>query len=166
MVELTPMPYKEAIDFFKKRIVMSPGEFERLAKRVGDAAKAGAFTIADVASMDVLNDVWKSLEKAITDGETFWDFRKRIDEIMAVRGWEGLAPYRLDNIFRTNSQMSYMSGRHDQMKRISKRRPYWQYSSVNDGRTRPSHAAMDGKVYLHDDPFWDTWYPPNGYRCR
>ncbi|MDY0397140.1 MAG: phage minor head protein [Desulfuromonas thiophila] len=34
------------------------------------------------------------------------------------------------------------------------------------GSTRPSHAAQHGKVYRHDHPYWDTWYPPNGFRCR
>ncbi|URL07494.1 hypothetical protein L4F92_05200 [Avibacterium sp. 21-595] len=31
-------------------------------------------------------------------------------------------------------------------------RPYWQYSAVNDDRTRPSHSAMNGLVYAYDDP--------------
>jgi len=166
MPDLRPMPYKEAIEYFRKRIVVPPSEFGELAAGVNEAAKARAFTIAGVARTDVLLDIHGAIEKAIANGETFWDFRKRIDEIMANSGWAGLSPHRLDNIFRTNVQTAYMAGRYQQMKQVAKRRPYWQYDAVNDSRTRPSHAAMDGKVYPHDHPFWDTWYPPNGYGCR
>lgn len=49
---------------------------------------------------------------------------------------------------------------------VKKFRPYWQYDAVNDSHTRPSHLAMDGKVFPADSPIWDTWYPPNGFRCR
>ncbi|WP_151834590.1 phage head morphogenesis protein, partial [Acinetobacter junii] len=31
---------------------------------------------------------------------------------------------------------------------------------------RPSHLALDGVIRHIDDPFWQKWYPPNGYRCR
>lgn len=40
------------------------------------------------------------------------------------------------------------------------------YDAVNDSHTRPSHLAMDGKVFPADSPIWDTWFPPNGFRCR
>jgi uncharacterized protein with gpF-like domain len=40
------------------------------------------------------------------------------------------------------------------------------YDAVNDSRTRPTHLALDEKVFPADHPFWDKWYPPNGYRCR
>jgi hypothetical protein len=49
---------------------------------------------------------------------------------------------------------------------VAKRRPYWQYIAVNDKRTRPAHRALNGLIFRADDPFWDTWFPPNGYRCR
>ena len=45
-------------------------------------------------------------------------------------------------------------------------RPYFQYLSMDDDRVRPSHRAMSGRVYRHDDPIWDTHYPPNGFNCR
>jgi len=44
--------------------------------------------------------------------------------------------------------------------------PYFLYDAVNDSRTRPAHAAMDGFVAKHDDPVWKTWTPPCGYQCR
>lgn len=44
--------------------------------------------------------------------------------------------------------------------------PNIEYVTAGDQLVRPSHAAMDGKVYPVDDPIWDTWFPPNGYLCR
>lgn len=49
---------------------------------------------------------------------------------------------------------------------VKELRPYWQYDAVNDSKTRPSHLAMDGRVFMADDPIWDTWFPPNGFKCR
>lgn len=45
-------------------------------------------------------------------------------------------------------------------------RPYWRYRTAGDGHVRESHAVMEGRVYRADDPIWDVWYPPNGFRCR
>lgn len=40
------------------------------------------------------------------------------------------------------------------------------YDAINDSRTRPSHLALDGIIRPVGDSFWNSHYPPNGYRCR
>jgi SPP1 gp7 family putative phage head morphogenesis protein len=44
--------------------------------------------------------------------------------------------------------------------------PYFQYKTAHDERVRNSHKLLDGVVKPVDDPFWDTYLPPNGYNCR
>ncbi len=44
--------------------------------------------------------------------------------------------------------------------------PNLRYETAGDERVRESHRALDGKVRAVDDPFWDLYYPPNGWRCR
>ena len=82
--------------------------------------------------------------------------------------YDGVTPYQAENIFRTNVQTAYNVGHYKQMTDpdMMELRPYWQYDAVNDSRTRPSHLAMDGRVFPADSPVWDTWFPPNGFKCR
>ena len=91
-----------------------------------------------------------------------------MNDFLEEEGYEGLDPFQADNIFRTNLQTAYNAGHYRQMTGpdVLRLRPYWQYDAVNDAHTRPSHLAMDGRVYPADHPVWDTWFPPNGFRCR
>jgi SPP1 gp7 family putative phage head morphogenesis protein len=41
-----------------------------------------------------------------------------------------------------------------------------EYSTVNDGRVRDDHKALDGVKRKKSDKFWDKYYPPNGWNCR
>lgn len=40
------------------------------------------------------------------------------------------------------------------------------YRTVGDARVREAHKSLDGVKRLVGDSFWDTYYPPNGWRCR
>lgn len=44
---------------------------------------------------------------------------------------------------------------------------YWlEYRTAGDERVRQSHAALNGICLPKTDPFWQEYYPPNGWRCR
>ena len=145
---------------------------------------AKVYTIARITDLDMLNDIKQSMIKAADNGQAFADWRKDILQHLQNKGWlhpnghDGKviidptsgevfgAPRRLENIYRTNMQTAYSAGQYQGYMANIDSRPYWMYDAVGDHRTRPAHAAMDGLVYRYDDPFWATFYPPNGYRCR
>ena len=72
----------------------------------------------------------------------------------------------MEVIYRTNMQNAYMAGRWQELQDNRAAMPYLQYTAVMDNRTRPLHRELHGQVYHIDDPFWDTFYPPNGFNCR
>ena len=41
-----------------------------------------------------------------------------------------------------------------------------QYRTANDGKVRLEHAALNGVTLPPSDPFWEEYYPPNGWNCR
>lgn len=162
MIDLKPLPMAEAQEFWRNKLPLSPGQFARLA----DEAKTRAFAVSGIAKGDELTTVFQALQRAIDEGTTLADFKRDCAAIFEKRGWTGMRSWRVDNIFRTNIQTAYNVGRYRQMMEVKDSRPYWQYSAVNDSRTRPTHAALNGKIFPFDHAFWKTWYPPNGFRCR
>ena len=45
-------------------------------------------------------------------------------------------------------------------------RYYLQYRTAGDAKVRPTHAEMTGITLPASDPFWEEFYPPNGWGCR
>lgn len=45
-------------------------------------------------------------------------------------------------------------------------RYYLQYRTAKDDKVRPEHAALHGVTLPITDPFWEEYYPPNGWNCR
>ncbi len=145
-------------------------------------AHAKAFTVANVAKSDILLELKAEMERAKALGISKREFVNRLKPRMKALGWWGEtievdpagkarriklgSPYRLKFIYRQNMQSGYMAARWKAQKENADARPYWQYVAVLDSRTRPGHRALNGKVFLQDDPFWDSFYPPNGWNCR
>ena len=50
---------------------------------------------------------------------------------------------------------------------IADKHPYWHYRhSQLSAEPRAQHQAWDKMVLRHDDDFWKTHYPPNGWGCK
>ncbi len=157
-----PAPPENALKFWQDKVPMSRKAFNALAE--DDRVKA--FIVTGMAKADMVNAMYESIGEALETGQTMKSWKKGIQDLFKKKGWTSPAPFRLDNIFRTNIQTAYQTGRYKQLMDVVESRPYWQYSAVNDSRTRETHAALHGRVIKAKDPFWDTFYPPNGYRCR
>jgi len=61
---------------------------------------------------------------------------------------------------------SYNAGRWKEQVENQNNEPYLEYVAVLDGSTRPAHAEQNGQIHRVSSPYWDIWYPPNGYNCR
>ncbi|KAB8153410.1 hypothetical protein EZY14_009260 [Kordia sp. TARA_039_SRF] len=44
--------------------------------------------------------------------------------------------------------------------------PNLKYYTIDDERVRDDHKPLHQVIKPVDDPFWNTYYPPNGYGCR
>lgn len=119
-------------------------------------------------SLEVLQEFLDCLTKAAEEGTTKEQFLEDMNRFLEEHGYEGINPWKCDNIFRTNMQTALNAGHYKSMtdETTMKLRPYWRYRTAGDGHVRESHAVMEGRVYRADDPIWDVWYPPNGFRCR
>lgn len=158
-----PLSFDEAVEWFRARVPMTDEQWDKLTKR----ARQQAFTVSGVADLDMVSEVWRALDKAVSKGTTFADFAD------SVRGplesaWGGEKPFRLDTIFRTNVQLSYSAGRQEQQSdpAVLKQRPFWKYSAILDSRSTSICRGCNGTVLAADDPWWETHQPPLHFNCR
>ena len=172
------LPPEKAVEYFQSK----GHEITWGWQDMWQEAHAKAFTVAGITKLDVLQDIRAGLQQALRSGDTLADFDKQLRPILQRKGWwgrdaqtdkvtgevfgKGLNPYRLRTIYQTNLQTAYMAGRYAGFMQDVENRPLWEYVAVLDSKTRPSHRALDGRVFRYDDPFWETMYPPNGFNCR
>lgn len=150
----------EVLRMARKRGVVLPevyyGQMKGLARQL-------SFSVAGVASLEQLQGVKDSLDRALKLGEGFEDWRRRV-----LRGEVPLSlpRHRLETIYRTNIQAMYSRGQGEHVRRHLKTHPFLLYSAINDSRTRPAHRAWHGTILRVDHPWWKTHRPINGYNCR
>lgn len=167
-MNLTITPNKTATDYLAEKARALPGAFGSLLPEL----KARAFTVARVHDFEIL----RRLQEAVTQlpqGGNWKEIRGTIAAEISPFFEETedgkpskAARARAELILRTNGFQAYASARYRQQKATAAALPYWQYLTVGDKNVRDAHAALDGKVFPADDPFWETHYPPWDSGCR
>lgn len=177
------LPPKEAVDWFRaKGLALSDSWLE-----VWQEEHAQAFTVAKVATEDLLADIRTEVDAAIADGITLHEFRKRLRPRLEAAGWWGESevtdpetgevkrvqlgsPRRLKTIYDTNLRQAHSAGRWERIQRSKERRPYLRYvhrfGKSSHANARPQHQQWHDVVLPVDHPFWDHAYPMNGWGCH
>jgi SPP1 gp7 family putative phage head morphogenesis protein len=162
----TRTPLEQAIAWFRRRLSMNAREFYRLSA----AGRRQAFTVSNVARMDVVNDVWRAIDRAVEQGRSLEDFQNEV-KVKLMREWEGtniVPASRMETIYRTNVSQAYNAGRHAQQTDpdVIAARPFWMYDALLDSSTSNLCMRLHGTILPADHEFWQTRYPPNHFNCR
>ena len=177
------MPSKKAVLYDPNRVAASSVRDRVRAKReVFDKLlpemKARAFTAAGMENMAALARVQEAVAK-VPEGGDWKSARKQIAAEL-VGEWDAQAKKakvdpatlaaaarrRAETILQVNVSQARAVSRYAEQQAFKEDFPYLMYETVGDSRSRPSHAALDGKILPVDDPFWKDHYPPWEFGCR
>lgn len=130
-----------------------------------------AFVVAGVTDMAMLEEFQAAMIEAARTSD-IKVFAGEFDRLVETYGWSynGGREWRIRTIFETNIRTSHMAGRLKQMRdpEMVKARPYWQYIHAETrvpNNPRPQHVGWDGLVLYWHDPWWNTYFPPNDWKC-
>lgn len=177
-VRLEPLPPEDAIRFFQEKQLLTPSFSWQ---DVYQDEHRYQFAVAKMLRTDLLRTVADGIARALARGETLRDFTRELTPYLQREGWWGQqkmtdpatgekrmvqlgSPQRLATIFEVNTRIAYAAGHYARATRAGM--PYFRYSTMRDDRVRPLHRRWHGLVLPVDHPFWQTRYPPNGWRCR
>lgn len=158
-----PSKFEEANDWFLRRTVVSDAD----RKSIPVDKRQRAFWLAGVQSLEMVQAVRDSLDKAIAGDVKFYDWQKEWGPRFAALFGQP-KPFWLETVWRNAVQSSFNAGRYAQLTDplIMKLRPYWRFDAIDDQRTTPICNFLDNSVIAADDPWWDTHFPPLHHRCR
>lgn len=166
-------PFEEQLVFFKNKLNLPTERWDDIMR----AAHDRAFVVAGAAKADLLADLRAAVRRGIETGSGLEQFRKDFKEIVQRHGWTGWTgqgtaageAWRTRIIYQTNTATSYAAGRWQQLNnpKLLQLKPYWKYVHADSvAHPRPLHVSWDGLVLRHDDEFWKTHFPPNGWMCH
>lgn len=161
--DIENLPFTEAVEYLKKRSVLSKVDYEKLS----DKLRFRAFTASRIADGDLLKRINTELIKNVDSGDGLKSFLSMTkDELLSKVGMGANQGWYWETVYRTNVQTAYNVGRamaFEQDKPLA-----YELIAIDDNRTtdicRP--YATKRVVLASDDPFWKTHWPPFHFNCR
>jgi len=157
-----PMPHTEARD----RIAKLPLVTREVMDGMLPELRAYAFCITGLDVGDQLSKVRDQIA-AVPAGEKTWDkARKEIAAELdsALGGKE--SQRRAEILLRTHVFRGYAAARYRSLMAQVDVFPFWQYKTHGDGNVRPSHAALNRKIFPAGHEIWQRIFPPHDWGCR
>lgn len=168
-----------AIDFYLNAGIVPPELFEDWLEQTGEWAFTSAKLSDQVARRAVRDVLVKELgaqgiKEAVTEGGKikrravgtmdFDNFMLRVKR----EGITRLSTSATELIFEQNMSTALHAQRY-----VAAVNPLhsrfvaaWRYVALIDDRVRDEHASWHNTIHLQSSSFWDSWYPPNDFRCR
>lgn len=176
LISLEP---EKAVDYLNQKGFKVTSDWREML----EDAHAKAFTVAKMTNVQLLKDTKETLQTAVKEGWSGQRTQRELKNMFQAKGWWGKkeitdpktgdtkeiqlgSPRRVRTIYRQNIQSAYNAGRYLEQLEDVDFAPYLQYMAILDERTRPEHRALHEKTFKYDDPFWSSFYPPNGWGCR
>lgn len=99
----------------------------------------------------------------IDDEGKIKQFSKFFQDVRSVHDTYNRAYLQSEYQFATQS--ARMAGKWADFEQYGDRY-YLQYRTANDDRVRHEHQLLNEITLPPSDPFWNEYFPPNGWRCR
>ncbi len=177
--DFSSSPPKEVTNYLKNKGMRPAFSWEEVWKE----EHAMAFTVAKAVEMDVLQSIRDELQKNLSNGMTFRDFKKNLEPTLQKLGWWGQkqmkdpltdkvklvqlgSPRRLKTIYDTNMRAARAAGQWERIQRTKDALPYLIYEMGPSREHRKEHLQFKGLIRPVDDPIWGRIMPPNGFGCK
>ena len=164
--------YKEAVDYFKKKINIPTKRWNSLK----GAMHTRAFTVAGAMRADILLDFRNAVDRAIEKGDSLQDFRDNFYKIASK--WRAADPsfdakmekpkygaWRSKVIYQTNMLTAAAAAQERQARAMPEVFTHAKYVCMMLPGSREEHKAWNGTVLPVNDPWWEKHSPPNGFGC-
>ena len=153
--------YDEVISVLTDLTNLTEKEVEKLYLDESFAALSG---IAET----IQSELEATLGELISDGATTKTAINTLQEKYTLLGVGPQNPFLLETQYRTAIQTATSAGQFIINQDPDVDEIIWGYTYVTagDDRVRPEHAELDGTTLPKDSPFWQVFWPPNGWNCR
>lgn len=149
---LKPMAPAAAVDYFHGLVPSLTVDVQRFAGRM----ERQGFSLAATTDRELLSRIKAAIAKRLETGEDIRGGPREIRALLDAAGVTPRNPQYSDMVFRTNMVDAYNTGTAREMADMSDIFPVWRYLNPDDERSRPSHAARNGKYYPASREFADV----------
>ena len=156
--------YDEALEYYKKRMTLTPEDVEKLKKLYGQKALSVVKGASDMVEKRAAEAIKESLES----GEHVKDAVARLRGALEGTGIIEPSPFLCETLIRSSIGAAYSAGQWNALKdpALAEVHEGFLYVITGDNRVRETHQEWDGFNGPKDHDFWQTHYPLCGYNCR